>query len=57
MEQEAQRIREIIEDQLKLEKHQRDNDATFFQIENSRVDAYAHIVQLVTGISIRTYRP
>jgi hypothetical protein len=57
MEQEAQRIRDIIEDQLKLERYQRENDATFLQIENSRVEAYQHIVQLVTGIDIFTYRP
>lgn len=53
---ELERIKEIIEDQRALEKHQRAHGAEFDSIEFGRVDAYRHIVQLLTGLDIR-YSP
>ena len=43
---------EIIQDQMALEKHQRTHGADFDSIELGRVDAYRHIVRLVTGVDI-----
>ncbi len=49
---ELDRIKEIIQDQIALEKHQREHGAGFDEIEFGRVDAYRHIVQLVAGVDI-----
>jgi len=46
------RIREIVQDQMKLEQHQRRTHASALQIDDSRVDAYRQIVQVLTGIDI-----
>jgi len=46
------RITQIIQDQMQLERQRRKNNATFKQIEDSRVNAYQQIVHVVTGVDI-----
>jgi hypothetical protein len=46
------RIIEIIEDQVALEKHQIEQDGNFDGMQFSRADAYRHIVVAVKGIDI-----
>jgi flagellar biosynthesis/type III secretory pathway M-ring protein FliF/YscJ len=45
-------ITQIIQDQIALEEHQRNDPVTFNQIQFSRVDAYRQIVRVVTGVDI-----
>ncbi len=47
------RIVGLIEDQIKLEKHQREHNAELRDIEFQRADTYRHIVMTVFGIDIR----
>lgn len=46
-----QRIVEIIEEQLALQRHLRQKRANFEQVQFSQVDAYSHIVDIVAGRS------
>lgn len=45
-------ITQIIQDQLALEEHQRNEPVTLDQIQFSWVDAYRQIVRVVTGVDI-----